>query len=92
MKGHVKNSIFGNGYVPDNALLNMTTDLPFTLHSGYPVIPGGTYLLIHPRAFKGSRFLSIRPGDSFVSSWELGKINPKNVRVISGKRSKKAVW
>lgn len=66
-----------------NLLANFSTDLPFRLHPHYPDAPGSTYMIVSPRAFKGKKFLSLDPGDSFMLSDE-AIVNPNFVRIISG--------
>lgn len=66
-----------------NLLGNFTTDLPFRLHKGYSVPPGPNYMVVSPRAFRGKKFLSIDPGDSFLYRGD-AVVDPKYVRIISG--------
>jgi hypothetical protein len=67
----------------DKLLTNFTTDLPFRLHGWYPNIPGPTYMIVSPRAFKGKKFYSIKPSDSFLSTVD-SKVTPNQIRIISG--------
>ena len=67
----------------DKLLTNFTTDLPFRLHDWYPNIPGPTYMIVSPRAFKGKKFYSIKPSDSFLSTVD-SKVTPNQIRIISG--------
>ena len=78
-----KNGLVHLGKDSENLLANFTTDLPFRLHSWYPNIPGSTYMVVSPRAFKGKRFLSIEPSDSFLFSDD-AIVSPNQVRIISG--------
>lgn len=64
-------------------LTNFTTDLPFRLHAWYPNISGPTYMVVSPRAFKGKKFFSIKPSDSFLDTRE-AEVTPNQVRIISG--------
>lgn len=69
----------------ENALVNVTSDLPFRLHSDYKAAPGAEYLVIDPDAFIGKTPLSIEPMDTFFPNVGMD-VEPKYVKIITGNK------
>lgn len=69
----------------ENAFVNLTTDIPFRTHGNYSHRPGGEFMIINPRAFRGKSFISLDPSDSFLLNDNL-QINPKHITVITGNK------
>jgi hypothetical protein len=69
----------------ENAFVNLTTDIPFRTHGNYSHRPGGEFMIINPRAFRGKSFISLDPSDSFLLNDNL-QIDPKHITVITGNK------
>lgn len=69
-----------------NLLVNLTTDVPFRLHKSYSHLPGGEYIFIRPEAFKGRRFLSLEPSDSFLLNDADLLLEPQYVEILTGNK------
>ena len=69
-----------------NLLVNLTTDVPFRLHKHYSHLPGGEYIFVRPEAFKGRRFLSLEPSDSFLLNDSDLLIEPQYVEILTGNK------
>lgn len=62
---------------------NVTTDLPFRIHGDYGPMPGGEYMVIDPRAFRGKKPFTLDPMDTIFKNSEV-RISPEFITIVSG--------
>ena len=65
---------------------NLTTDVPFRLHHSYMHMPGGEYMVIDPRAFRGKKPFTLDPMDTIFKNSEV-RVSPEFITIVSGNPS-----
>lgn len=66
-----------------NYFANLTTDVPFRLHTNYNHMPGGEYMVIDPKAFAGKKPFTLDPMDTIFKNSEV-RISPEFITIVSG--------